>query len=787
MKAEITRLKVIIKKLKKSAAQRKATECPGEDALEELRKSEEKYKSLTQNINLGIYRNTTGAEGKFIEANPAIIAMFGYDRKEEFLAINVSDLYRNPEDRKKFNKKMLKDGIVKGKELWLRKKDGSSFVGSVSAVAIKDEHGQVKFYDGIIENITDRKLAESRIKTALAALGESEERFRTLYENSALGIYRTNPEGRVLMANPALIRMLGYSCFDELASRNLAKNGFESSYPRTRFIEMIEADGEVKGLESAWKRKDGATIFVRENARAIRNVQGGIMYYDGTVEDITEHKRALIEMESLALFPAENPNPILRVNRDGTLLFTNQAGVKLLPDWNLVVGEPVPQVLSQAVAEAMSGNSLELEEIAQGSHVLSFFVVPVMSREYANIYGLDVTKRKRAEAEKRILEERLQWAEKMEAIGTLAGGIAHDFNNLLLGIQGYVSLSLLNLDPSHPNYERLKRIEAQVQSGAELTSQLLGFARGGRYEVKPTDMNDIIEKTSSMFGRTKKEISIHRKLEKDLWGVEVDRGQMEQVFVNLYVNAWQAMPKGGAIYLETENIMLTIEKDLPYSVKPGQYVKITVTDTGKGMDEKIRGRIFDPFFTTKEMGRGTGLGLATVYGIVKGHQGMINVYSEPGHGSSFSIYLPASNKDVQKDRTASEKIFRGKGTVLLVEDEKIILDVNKEMLESLGYEVYTAGSGQDGLAVFKDRNGDIDLVILDMIMPGLSGGETFDRFRKIDPTVKVLLSSGYSLNGEAQHIMDRGCNGFLQKPYQIEILSKKIREILGIQDEGNAP
>jgi PAS domain S-box-containing protein len=386
--------------------------------------------------------------------------------------------------------------------------------------------------------------------------------------------------------------------------------------------------------------------------------------------------------------------------------------------------------------------------------------------------------RKRAEEERRILEERLRQADKMEAVGTLAGGIAHDFNNLLMGIQGYASLTLMDMDPSHPHYERLKRIEEQVQSGADLTKQMLGFARGGRYEVKPTDMNDIIQKSSSMFGRTKKEITIHQKYGMDLRNVEVDRGQMEQVFMNLYVNAWQAMPGGGEIYLGTENVLLSDEETLPYAVTPGEYVKISVTDTGTGMDEMTRARIFDPFFTTKGMGRGTGLGLATVYGIIKGHKGMIQVESQPGSGTTFSIYLPASEKALVKEKREERRITRGTGTILLADDEKMVLEVSREMLEFLGYRVYPAGSGQEALAVYQEKLGEIDLVILDMIMPGMSGGETFDRLRGIDPGVRVLLSSGYSINGEAKTIMDRGCNGFIQKPFQLETFSRKIREML---------
>ena len=450
----------------------------------------------------------------------------------------------------------------------------------------------------------------------------------------------------------------------------------------------------------------------------------------------------------------------------------------------MAVFEKEMQLEASGTADPDRMRILELEEHRKdGSTVwvevsLSFLRDPDGKPVGILIVSRNITDRKHAEEERRILEERLRHADKMEAVGTLAGGIAHDFNNLLMGIQGYASLTLMDLSPSHPHYERLKRIEDQVQSGADLTKQLLGFARGGRYEVKPADMNEIIQKSSAMFGRTKKEITIHRKLATDLRTVEVDRGQMEQVFMNLYVNAWQAMPGGGEIYLETENAFLGDEDMLPYSVTPSDYVKITVTDTGTGMDEKTRVRIFDPFFTTKGMGRGTGLGLATVYGIVKGHKGMIRVESEPGRGTTFSIYLPVSEKEVVMEKSEEGPIARGTETILLADDEKMVLEVSREMLEYLGYRVYAVGSGQEAVAVYLEKPGEFGLVILDMIMPGISGGETFDRLRVIDPAVKVLLSSGYSLTGEAKTIMDRGCNGFIQKPFQLEKLSRKIREML---------
>ena len=369
--------------------------------------------------------------------------------------------------------------------------------------------------------------------------------------------------------------------------------------------------------------------------------------------------------------------------------------------------------------------------------------------------------------------------QKMEAIGTLAGGIAHDFNNLLMGFQGNLSLMLMDMDPTHPHYDFLMNMEDYVKKGSELTRQILGFARGGKYEVKPTDLNNLLEKSSEMFNRTKREIPIHKKFHPDLWPVEVDRGQIEQVLLNIFVNAWQAMPDGGKLFLETENIVLA--KDdyrKPYALRPGKYVRISVTDTGIGMDKAIRDRVFEPFFTTKEVGRGTGLGLASAYGIIKNHNGTIDVESQKGRGTTFRIYLPGTTKEVGTDQEAKGPTLRGKETILLVDDEDMVADIGRRMLEKLGYSVLLAESGKKALTVYEAQGDHIDLVILDMIMPNMGGSEAFDQLKARNPDVRVLLSSGYSLNGQASLIMKRGCNGFIQKPFNLEKISKKIREIL---------
>ncbi len=381
-------------------------------------------------------------------------------------------------------------------------------------------------------------------------------------------------------------------------------------------------------------------------------------------------------------------------------------------------------------------------------------------------------------SEKKRFEAQLQQAQKMEAIGTLAGGIAHDFNNLLMGIQGRASLMLMHTASTNSHYEHLKGIEDYVESAADLTKQLLAFARGGKYEVKPTDINELIKKENRMFGRTKKEITIHGKYEKNLWTAEVDQGQIEQVLLNLYVNAWQSMPGGGDLYIQTENVTLDENYTKPFEVKPGKYVKISITDTGVGMDEATRQRIFDPFFTTKEMGRGTGLGLATVYGIIKNHEGFINVYSEKGEGTTFNIYLPASEREIIEEKELAKEVIKGTETVLLVDDENVIIYAVELLLKEMGYKTFIARSGKETLKIYKKNKDKIDVVILDMIMPDMGGGETYDKLKEINPDIKVLLSSGYSINGEAKEILERGCNGFIQKPYRSKELSQKIRKIL---------
>jgi len=397
--------------------------------------------------------------------------------------------------------------------------------------------------------------------------------------------------------------------------------------------------------------------------------------------------------------------------------------------------------------------------------------------------GNDITELKRSAQEKKALEAQLQGAQKMEAIGTLAGGIAHDFNNILQAIIGYTQIMLMGKDLSDPDHEKLEAIESSAQRASELTKRLLIFGRKVESQLRPVDLNQEVVQVSKMLERTiPKMIRIELNLSDNLQVINGDPVQIEQIMMNMGVNARDAMPDGGKLFFETKNVTLD-EKFCKnhLGASPGEYVLLKVSDTGHGMDKELQEHIFEPFFTTKETGKGTGLGLAMVYGIVKSHVGYITCMSEPGEGTAFSIYFPIieSEIDSRVSKEAEAPIKGGTETILLVDDEESIRQLGEELLGSFGYAVLTAPDGESALELYEKENEHVDLVILDLSMPGMGGKRCLEKVLKVNPQVKVIIASGYSVNGPTKETIELGARDFISKPFEASHLLKKVREVLG--------
>ncbi|MFH1983130.1 MAG: ABC transporter substrate binding protein [Pseudomonadota bacterium] len=636
-------------------------------------------------------------------------------------------------------------------------------------------------------NLLERRAVETKLK-------KSEDKFRTLVETSSDWIWEVDARGRYTYVSPKIKELLGYA-----PEEVIGKTPFDFMAPAEAerigalFAEVSRQRLPIEQLINTNLSKNGREVILETTGAPILSADGTLLGYRGIDRDITDRQQAAQELrESEARFRdlAELlPETVYEVDLQGRLRFTNKSGFDqfLYTPEDLEIGFNIATLIDPAdhgkmmdnITRILQGEDLGLNEYTAIRKDGSRF--PVMARsslilkdgEPVGMRGflIDISERKR-------LEERFHLAQRMESIGTLAGGIAHNFNNLLMGIQGRASLIQIDLEPDAPQMEHAKGIEEYVKSASQLTKQLLGFARSGKYDLKATDLNTLLEKTIDMFGRTRKELRISKKFADNLYTAVVDRSQIEQVLLNLFVNAWQAMPDGGDLTVSTRNLSLSVEAAQAHGVGPGDYGVIEVSDTGIGMDDKTRERIFEPFFSTKSRDRGTGLGLASAYGIVKHHNGAITVASKPGDGTTFTVLLPASRKTPVAIPHITETITRGSETILLVDDEEMILSVGEALLTRLGYHVITAGGGKKAVSVFTERTSDIDLVVLDLIMPDLSGRETFAQLKAVSPSVRVLLSSGYSIEGEASEILKNGCSGFIQKPFDLQQLSLKIRGIL---------
>lgn len=643
----------------------------------------------------------------------------------------------------------------------------------------------------------DIQIKEKNIhKKELERIKESEERYKTLFENAQVGMYRTTPDGEIIMVNPRLLEILGFSSLEELRSRNLEDEGFSENSPRSRFKELLKLNGEVKNFESTWEKSDGTEVYIRENARELKNEEGKVIYYDGTVEDITNLKLAIEKVEEQAKLLDIATDAIFVIDLNDRILFWNKSCEKLY-GWSSekAIGKKSSELIyrnenlrefdkASSTTKDKSEWTGELKHYKKDGEIIDvesrWTLVLNNSGKPKSIFVVnsDITEKKKMEAQ-------FLRAQRMQSIGTLAGGIAHDLNNMLQPIT--MSLEILKLtQKDDKTLDLINIIESSSKRSANLVKQVLSFAKGIDGEFTTIEIKYIISEIEKIINETfPKSISFSKKLPAKLWTVSGDTTQLNQVFMNLCVNARDAMPNGGNISITGENIV--VDKSfagMNIGAKSGPHIAISVSDNGTGIPPKVLDRIFEPFFTTKGAEKGTGLGLSTVFGIVKGHGGFVNVESEMGTGSTFRIYLPANKVQESSklpDKQKAELPLGNGELILLVDDEKNILEIATITLKTYGYNVVTAENGAEATAIYARRQNDISAVLVDMMMPVMDGNATINAINTLNPDAHIIAVSGLKNSSAASSLNEeagKAVRAFLSKPYKTETLLKTLSEIL---------
>jgi len=645
--------------------------------------------------------------------------------------------------------------------------DGSVAWVIGQAATVTDAAGSVAGYVGTITDITARVHVED-------ALRESEKRYRGLFEQAPVGMYRTTPDGSILLANPTLIEMLGYESADELLGKNLEFAGFGPDTPRARFKDALARDGQVRGFESRWQRKDGGLLLVRETAHALRAEDGRILYYEGIVEDVSERARAEEELRRLAAAVDQAAEAVVVTDCDGIIQYVN-------PAFERITGYAAAEVLGlnpRLLKSGLQDDSFYrvLWETIGRRRVWSGHLVnrrkdgsqyeeeatisPVLDASGAIVNYVAV---KRDVTAEQALREQLTHAQKLEAVGRLAGGIAHDFNNVLQALLSQIAVLGLRLRGVPGVGKPIAELDELVQRGAALTRQLLLFSRRTAPEREPADLNELVRRAATLVRRVVREdVAIRTDLADAPLPVLVDRSQCDQVLLNLVINASDAMPEGGTLTLRTEG--------------DRESVRLVVSDTGQGLSDEARDHLFEPFFTTKPTGKGTGLGLAVVHGIVTAHGGTVSVSSRRGKGCAFTVTLPRASQ-APPDRADGGGVAEsapGRGErILLVEDEDGARAGLLEILGSLGYAVTAAASGEEAVALAPSPP--FDLLLTDLVLPGIAGPELAHRLLERWPHLRVVVMSGYAEEHALQSLRADVAAEFLQKPFDITMLAMAIR------------
>lgn len=751
-------------------------------------------------------------QGHYLACNPEFIRFMGHPREQilgrtdyEFFPKVAADFFRE------HDRKALDAERPLHNEEWVTYPDGARRLLDTVKAPLRTAEGRVIGIIGVSRNITDRFNME-------AALAASDARLRGIFDTVVEGIFQSTPEGRYVVVNPAFARMFGYDSPEQMMREvtDIRAQLYANPAERDRLLTTVQSEGVVRGWEVHGRRRDGRCITVSINCSLIRDEQGRPRYFEGTVEDVTDRRRAeqaLRESEEnlLALINA-TPDIICFKDAEGRWLKANDSILKLHclegVDYRGHTESELAEFTAPIFREAFrncagsdeaawnAGGLSRTEETIPDAdgHLRVYDVIKIPlfridgSRKGIVVFGRDITGLRRAETEKEKLHAQFLQSQKMEGIGRLAGGVAHDFNNLLQTILGYADILIEHIPPGAPLRPDIEEIRNAGRRAADLTRQLLAFGRKQMLKARVTDLNALVANVGRMLHRTiGEDVLLHTETDQDLPRVMADPGQIEQILLNLAVNARDAMPGGGRLVFATSHLDIGPD-DLPMHPEGrcGRFVCCSVTDTGCGMTPEVMSHLFEPFYTTKPQGKGTGLGLATAYGITRQHEGWIQVHSRIGHGSTFRIYLPAIDAArempaASPDSTPPPEPLppRGAGQlVLYVEDESAVRRLVQTLLENNGYHVLAVGNASAALAIVEHSTTRPDLLLCDVVLPDLNGLDLADRILHLLPNLRVLICSGYA---DQEHrwprIRERRW-AFLGKPFSASSLLGAIASVL---------